>query len=219
MTEEEGTGPRSGSGRPNDTLSREESEAIVRRRLEDGAKVHLQAAKELTGIVTLATEAIVAALEHGQKVLLFGNGGSGALAEHVAADLLTGLLGERSSRAALSLSTSTSLLTALGNDLGFDAIFAEQIRALGDPGDIAVGITTSGSSQNVIAGMTAAANLGLTTISLTGEDSQALSQIVDIAIRVPSSATPRIQEVHLAIGHAICQLVAESLLSRQARTE
>ena len=141
----------------------------------------------------------------GGKVLLFGNGGSAADAQHVAAELVGRFKRDRAALAAVALTTDTSVLTAVGNDAGFDNVFARQIEALGRRGDVALGITTSGSSQNVLLAFAAARAAGLRTIALTGERGRGLADVVDIAIVVPSDDTARVQECHLLLEHVLCE--------------
>ncbi len=145
------------------------------------------------------------------KILLFGNGGSAADSQHIAAEFIGRFKKERRSLPAIALTTDTSILTALGNDYGFDVIFARQIEGLGNRGDVAFGISTSGNSKNVIAGIKQAKKMGLKTISLTGCGGGKLAPLTDISLIVPSTETARIQESHLCIAHAICELVEEKI--------
>ena len=154
-----------------------------------------------------AAAAIAEAIRRGGKVLLFGNGGSAADAQHVAAEFVGRFERERRALAAIALSTDTSVVTAIGNDYGFDRIFARQVEALGRPGDVAIGISTSGRSPNVVAGLEAARRLGLKTVALTGRDGGAVGAAAAIHINVPSGSTARAQEVHRTLLHVICDLV------------
>jgi len=154
-----------------------------------------------------AVEVITKAFTKNHKVFFCGNGGSAADSQHIAAEFIGRFQKERQSLPAIALTTDTSILTALGNDYGFDVVFARQIEGLGQKGDILVGISTSGNSPNVIEGIKKAKQLGLTTISLTGGDGGELAQLADISIIVPSEKTARIQESHITIAHAICELV------------
>lgn len=158
-----------------------------------------------------AAAAVVDALAAGQKVLLFGNGGSAADAQHIAAELVGRFVIERAPFPAIALTTDTSALTAIGNDYGFDEVFARQVRALGRAGDVAVAISTSGRSPNVLSATRAATAAGLRTIALTGGDGGELATLVDVALVVASPVTALIQESHIAIGHIICELVDEAL--------
>lgn len=152
-------------------------------------------------------EAVAKALKEGQKVILFGNGGSAADSQHIAAEFIGRFQKERQALAAIALTTDTSILTALSNDYSSDIIFARQIEGLGRKGDIAFGISTSGNSSNVIEGIKTAKSMGLTTVSLTGCGGGELAKLTDISLIVPSKVTARIQESHICIAHAICELV------------
>ncbi|HIQ49336.1 MAG TPA: SIS domain-containing protein [Aquifex aeolicus] len=154
---------------------------------------------------------IATALKDGNKVLLFGNGGSAADAQHIAAEIVGRFKRERKALPAIALTTDTSVLTALGNDYGFETIFERQIEALCMPGDIAIGITTSGNSENVIRGLKKAHDLGATTVAFTGRDGGKVAKIAHYTFIVPSYETPRIQECHITLGHALCELIDELL--------
>jgi D-sedoheptulose 7-phosphate isomerase len=162
--------------------------------------------------IARAAEAISGAFAAGGKLLLFGNGGSAADATHIAAEFVGRFLVERDALPALSLSDNASAVTAIGNDYGYERVFARQIEALAGPRDVALGISTSGGSANVLAGVAAARALAMTTIALTGGDGGALAAAVDIAIVVPSESTPRIQECHTLVAHLLCELAEQSLL-------
>lgn len=161
--------------------------------------------------VDAALEMIVASLRSGGKVLLFGNGGSAAEAQHFAAELVNKFGPMRPALAGLALTTDTSALTAIGNDIAYDKIFSRQIEALGRPGDVAIGMTTSGFSLNVVEGLKAARALGIKTIALTGERGGKASEWADILLDVPSRSTARIQEVHLVVLHLLAGGVDERL--------
>jgi D-sedoheptulose 7-phosphate isomerase len=141
------------------------------------------------------------------RVLIFGNGGSAADAQHLAAEFVNRFQVERPPLAALALTTDTSILTAVANDYDFNQVFAKQVRALGRPGDLAWGISTSGNSPNVVVGLQTARELGLTTLALSGGDGGPVAAAADVALIVPSRNTPRIQEVHITLGHVLCDLV------------
>ena len=158
-----------------------------------------------------AAAAIASALREGGKVLLCGNGGSAADAQHVAAELVGRLERERGALAAMALTTDTSLLTAVANDYAFDRVFARQIEALARPGDIVVGISTSGRSANVLAAIKAARARGLATIALTGGDGGDVGKAAAIDVNVPSRSAARVQEVHRTLLHVICELVENAL--------
>lgn len=146
-------------------------------------------------------------LRAGGKVLIFGNGGSAADAQHMAAELVGRFDRERDALAALALTVDTSVLTSVGNDYGYDRVFARQIEALGRAGDAAVGISTSGASPNVVAALTAAKARGLKTVALTGRDGGAAGALADVHVNVPDASTARVQEVHGTIIHALCVLI------------
>lgn len=158
-----------------------------------------------------AAEAVVKALENENKVVLFGNGGSAADAQHIACELAGKFKLERHGLPAISLTTNTSAVTAIGNDLGYDQVFSRQVEGIVDQGDVVIGISTSGSSPNVIKGVKAAKKRKAITVGLTGAAGDKLCENVDICIRVPSEDTARIQESHITIGHVICELVEEEL--------
>ena len=157
--------------------------------------------------IVTAVKAVTSALKKKRKAIFFGNGGSAADSQHIAAEFIGRFQKERQSLPAIALTTDTSILTALGNDYGFDVVFARQIEGLGQKGDVAFGISTSGNSKNVIEGIKKAKHKGLVTISLTGCGGGKLAKLTDISIIVPSKKTARIQESHICIAHAICELV------------
>ena len=144
-------------------------------------------------------------LAKGGKILFCGNGGSAADAQHLAAEFVNRFQLERPPLPAIALTTDTSILTAIGNDYGFDQVFSKQVQALGRPGDVLVGITTSGNSPNVVAAMRAARDKGLTTIAMTGKNGEVV-QFSDLAILVPHTVTALVQEIHIACGHLMCKL-------------
>jgi D-sedoheptulose 7-phosphate isomerase len=147
----------------------------------------------------------------GRKVLLYGNGGSAADAQHIAAEWVGRFQSERQPLPAIALSTDTSVLTAIGNDYGFDQVFARQVRALGQRGDIAMAISTSGNSPNVLEATDAARQSGLVTVGLTGKDGGKLGGKVQYHLNVPHHSSARVQEVHIMIGHILCELVEENV--------
>jgi len=157
---------------------------------------------------------IIQSLTSGGKVIFFGNGGSAADAQHLAAEFTGRYLKERAALPALALSVNSSSLTAIGNDYGFDLVFARQLEALGRAGDVAIGISTSGNSPNVVRGLEAAKSKSLFTVSLTGRSGGKMTDVVDCAIYIPSNETPRIQECHILTGHLICEIVERELCDR-----
>lgn len=177
----------------------------VARALKEGAELRTKMAESMAAEIATAATAIAEAFKAGRKLLLFGNGGSAADAQHIAAEFMNRFLIERPPLPAIALTTDTSILTSIANDYTFDEIFSKQLKALGKKGDVALGITTSGSSGNVLKALRAAKKLGMTTIALTGEGGKAAS-LSDIALQIPSRSTPRIQEAHIAVGHILCDL-------------
>jgi D-sedoheptulose 7-phosphate isomerase len=160
-----------------------------------------------------AADAVTASLRAGGKLVLFGNGGSAADAMHLAAEFLGRFLLERRPLPALALADNHSAVTAIGNDFGYDEVFSRQIQGLGRPGDVAWGLSTSGGSANVAAGLAAARGVGLTTVAMTGGEPGIVGEAADIIISVPSRATPRIQEAHLLLGHIVCEAVEQAIVA------
>lgn len=167
---------------------------------------------ERSDIVLRVGLALAAALKAGGKVLAFGNGGSAADAQHLAGELVGRYLVDRRALPAIALVTDPSIVTAVGNDLGFEEIFRRQVQAHGRPGDVAIGLSTSGRSKNVLAAVEWARAHGLVTVGLTGGGGGDLARLVDHLIDVPSHETPRIQEVHGLVVHLLCQIVEEDLV-------
>ena len=159
-------------------------------------------------------DVVTSALKAGNKIMIFGNGGSAADAQHIAAEFMNRFIIERPPLPAIALTTDTSILTSIGNDYDFSEIFAKQIRALGQQGDIAWGISTSGNSLNVQKALELAKKMGLVTLAFTGKDGGAVAQIADYVLNVSSSSTARIQEAHMTAGHAICELVDIKLFQK-----
>jgi D-sedoheptulose 7-phosphate isomerase len=167
--------------------------------------------------VAKVSEILVDALKQGNKALLFGNGGSAADAQHIAAELVGRFAFDRPALPALALSVNSSCVTAIGNDYGFDQVFSRQLEALARPGDVAMGISTSGNSANIVRAMSTARKIGLKTIALTGRSGGNLRNEVDYCICVPSDETPRIQECHILIGHIISELVEREIFHEKGR--
>ena len=163
--------------------------------------------------VESATKLIVDAFRSGHRLYVYGNGGSAADAQHICAELMGRFLLERKGLSAIALTENSALLTAVSNDLGFETIFERQIRALGQPGDVAWAISTSGNSPNVVRATSAAREIGMHTIGMTGQRGGSLKSHCDVILAVDSNETPRIQEVHLVTYHAICQSVESTLFS------
>ncbi len=171
--------------------------------------IHLKKAfiDEQAREVTAAARLLANTFKGGHKALIFGNGGSAADAQHIAAEFVNRFQIERPPLPALALTTDTSILTAVGNDYDFRQVFVKQIRALGRPGDVAWGISTSGDSPNVVEACKVARHLGLQVLVLTGREGGALAGLADLALIVRAFETPRIQEVHITVGHVLCDLV------------
>ena len=161
--------------------------------------------------VARAAELIITSIKAGGKVLIFGNGGSAADAQHIAAELVNRFNYDRPPIAAIALTTDTSILTSVGNDSSFDELFERQVRALGRRDDVALAISTSGNSRNVLRAVDAAHELGIKTIALAGRDGGRLADAVDVALVVEASSTQRIQETHITIGHILCELIEDAL--------
>jgi D-sedoheptulose 7-phosphate isomerase len=156
-------------------------------------------------------EAMTSALHNGNKILIAGNGGSAADAQHMAGEFMSRLNFDRNPLPAIALTTDTSVLTAVGNDYGFENVFERQIRGLARPGDVVLAISTSGCSPNILAGLRAAREVGATTIGFTGIAQSPMIPLCDICVRVPSDSTPQIQQIHIVAAHAICGLVEHEL--------
>jgi D-sedoheptulose 7-phosphate isomerase len=172
---------------------------------------------EVVSTIAKVSELLVDTIDNGNKVLLFGNGGSAADAQHIAAEFVGRFAFDRPALPALALSVNTSCVTAIGNDYGFDLVFSRQIEALARPGDLAIGISTSGNSSNVLRGLSVAREQRLGTVALTGCTGGKLKDAVDHCICAPSNETPRIQECHILIGHIISELVEETIFHEQSR--
>jgi D-sedoheptulose 7-phosphate isomerase len=194
---------------------------------EDAVLLHLRRSSEtivgaaadraLVAAVLAIADRIVRTLRDGGKVLLAGNGGSAADAQHIAAELVGRFGFDRAPLAALALTTDTSALTAIGNDYGFERVFERQVRGLGRPGDVFVGISTSGRSANILAALRAARQCGLATVGFTGTTGTGMARLCDMMLIAPSDETALIQQVHMTAAHAICGLVELDLFGAQPR--
>jgi D-sedoheptulose 7-phosphate isomerase len=184
-------------------------------RLRESAELKLRFAKESVNDIVQATKIIQKSIKSGGKVLLFGNGGSAADAQHIASEFVNRFSKDRKAYSAIALSTDTSILTSIGNDRSFSNIFSRQVEALGRKGDVAWGISTSGKSKNVVNALEVAKSLGLKTILLTGSEVGNIGDSVDCLVKVPSKSTPRIQELHITVAHIICELVEGELSSKE----
>lgn len=187
----------------------------MRERIKEILLESIQVKEELLrsriGDVIEIADLLIECLKKGGKVILFGNGGSAADAQHIAAEFIGRFKKDRSALAAISLNTNTSILTALANDYGYEVIFSKQIEALGQKNDIAVGLSTSGKAKNVLLGLKQAKKCGLKTIAFTGGDGGEAAKLADVSIIIPSSVTARIQEAHITVGHIICELAEQAL--------
>ena len=197
------------SGRPESI----EIRALATDHLRTAALVFEQVAVESAGTIAAMASALTASLRAGGKVMFCGNGGSAAIAQHLAAELVGRYLRERQALRAISLTTDSSILTAVGNDYRFDDVFLRQIEAIADPGDVLVGMSTSGSSPNVVLAAQAARSKKVIVLALTGQSGGELAQHADLVLHVPSIDTPIVQEVHLAVGHVLCDVVERALIS------
>ena len=170
--------------------------------------------RDLSIVVEIA-ETMIRSLKKNGKVILFGNGGSASDSQHIAAELVGRFKRDRTGLAATALTTNTSVLTSLANDYGYEIVFSRQIEAIGKRNDVAIGISTSGKAKSVILGIKQAKKMGIKTIAFTGGDGGELAKIADLSLIVPSTVTARIQEVHITIGHALCELIEQNLCQDQ----
>jgi D-sedoheptulose 7-phosphate isomerase len=186
---------------------------IIIQSLEESAKVKREIAQNSSDLIEAIAKKIIESYRSGGKVLLIGNGGSAADAQHIAAEFVGRFKMERPSLAAIALTTDTSILTAIGNDYGYDTVFSRQIESLANEKDVLIAISTSGNSPNILKAADAAHAKGVSVIGFTGEDGGKLKKTADICITVPSGNTPRIQEAHITIGHIICHIVEQELFN------
>ena len=188
----------------------------IRRQLTSHVEVIHVVSNKLAPRVAECAQMLIDTLQAGHKILIMGNGGSAADAQHFAAEMVGRFLLERRALAAIALTTDTSILTAVGNDYGFDDIFKRQVEALAKPDDVLIGISTSGNSKNIKRAFAAGKNLGVKTIGLLGRDGGEIASLADLDLTVPSLETPRIQEAHLVIIHILCDLVEKGLFSQKS---
>ena len=190
--------------------------SYIKREIEESiqAKQRLLEDSSVMDTILEATDVVIEAYKRGNKTLIAGNGGSAADAQHIAAEFVSRFAFDRPGIPSIALTTDSSILTAVGNDYGFDRVFARQIEANGVEGDIFIAISTSGNSTNILEAINSAKSKHITTIGLTGGDGGKMADICDITIKVPSSSTPRIQESHIMIGHIICAIVEEELFGK-----
>ncbi len=185
--------------------------ATIREMVGESIEVKKRLMEEGIGTINEIVNTLTDCLRSGGKILLFGNGGSAADSQHIAAELVSKFNRDRQALAAIALTTDTSIITSVGNDYNFDRIFERQVEALGQVGDAAIGISTSGNSPNVLNAVRMAKKKGMTTIAFAGESGGRLKDEVDICFHAPSESTPRIQEVHITVAHAICDLLEREL--------
>ncbi len=186
-------------------------EKIIPKRFKESSEVKTRFLKENLPQFLDVIKLISHTFEAGNKLFFFGNGGSAADAQHLAAEFVNRYVMDRPPLPAIALTTDTSILTSVSNDIAFNEIFAKQLRALGKEGDVAIGITTSGNSPNIIKAFEVAKEMGIKTVALTGNDGGTAVNMADFSLIVPSSSTPRIQETHILIGHILCEMVENYL--------
>jgi len=186
-------------------------ENIILKRFKESSEVKTRFLKENLPKLLELIKLIAHAFEAGNKIFFFGNGGSAADAQHLAAEFVNRYIMDRPPLPAIALTTDTSILTSVSNDIAFKEIFAKQLRALGKEGDVAIGISTSGNSSNVVKAFEVAKEMGMKTVALTGNDGGILAKMADLSLIVSSTSTPRIQEAHILIGHILCEMVEHQL--------
>ena len=186
-------------------------ENIILKRFKESSEVKTRFLKESLPRLLDVIKVISHTFEGGNKLFFFGNGGSAADAQHMAAEFVNRYIINRPPLPAIALTTDTSILTSVSNDFAFSEIFAKQIRALGKERDVAIGITTTGNSPNIIKAFEVAKEMGMKTVAFTGNDGGAVGKMADFPLIVPSTSTPRIQEAHILIGHILCEMVEHSL--------
>jgi D-sedoheptulose 7-phosphate isomerase len=183
----------------------------IKKQLQDHRALIDLLERDMAPLIAEMGSLISTALTNGNKLLVMGNGGSAADSQHFVAEIVGRFKMERKALPAVALSTDTSILTAIGNDYGFESIFSRQVEALGMPGDIVVGLSTSGNSPNVLKALRIARERGCRTIGLLGKDGGSIKDVCDLALVVPSTDTPRIQEGHITVIHIVCDLVEKAL--------
>lgn len=189
----------------------DEKQKLIRKALDDTHSALLNSVEACEGSITGLVQAVVQCIQHGGKVLLFGNGGSAADAQHIAAEFVNRFRMNRRPLAAIALTTDTSILTSISNDFSYDQVFSKQVEAIASQGDIVIGISTSGNSPNVVKGLETAHEKRAVTVGFTGMNSGAMKPLCDIIINAQSTDTPRIQEVHIFMAHIMCDLVEKEL--------
>ena len=192
-------------------MSEKVKEKKIKDLFADSIRTKEQFILQYASLIEEVSELIVSSFRNGNKLLLMGNGGSSSDASHIAGEFVNRFQKDRPPLPAIALNTDMAVITSIGNDYGFNLIFSRQVETLAKEGDIVIAISTSGNSPNVIAAVETARKMGITTIGLTGGNGGSLATLVDYAFVVPSKATPRIQEVHITLGHVICQVVEDAL--------
>lgn len=209
------SGRRAEPDRAPAAVTGEKMQEIIRQRFEESARTAAKTLEHLGDRIAQAAAVIIAAYESGGGVFLFGNGGSAADAQHIACELVGRFLKERRALKAEALSTNTSVLTAVANDCDYEMVFARQLEANARPGDVAIGLSTSGNSPNVVAALARAGRMGLKTIAITGRGGGKCAHAADILLDVPSELTPRVQESTAIIYHVICELVENAVTAEK----
>jgi D-sedoheptulose 7-phosphate isomerase len=187
------------------------SKSLIEQFVSESVRVKTEFFQTNADLVADTATRIAEALRKGRKVLLFGNGGSAADAQHIAAEFVGRFLPDRSPLPAISLATDTSALTAIGNDYGYNHVFTRQLQALGNPGDVAIGISTSGNSPSVVEALDAARAKSMFTVGFTGEGGGKMNGKADVLFCAPTRMTPRVQETHILLGHVLCELIDREL--------
>lgn len=190
----------------------------IRAQIQESASViaKMLADDGLVARVQTVAEACLVSLRNGNKLLFMGNGGSAADCQHLAGELVSRFAFDRPGLTAFALTVDTSVITSIGNDYGYEQLFARQVEAVARPGDVVFGLSTSGGSPNILAGLQAAHRIGAVTVGMTGNRKARMVEMVDHCIEIPSSSTPKIQEGHIIVGHIICSLIEDMMFPRQA---
>lgn len=189
---------------------------LICTQLQEHRKVMVQVENELTATIATLAQRLIDTFQIGNKLLIMGNGGSAADAQHFAGEIVSRFRIERPGLPAIALSTDSSILTAIGNDYGFERVFSRQVEALASPGDAVIGISTSGNSPNVLKALEVARQAGCTTVGLLGKDGGSIKTLCDIPLVIPSHDTPRVQEGHITVIHILCDLIEQGMFGPSA---
>jgi D-sedoheptulose 7-phosphate isomerase len=181
--------------------------SIIQEEFNNHIKISKKSMEQLNSDIEIAAKLCIQTLKNNGKIIIFGNGGSAADSQHIAAELVGRYKTDRKGLAAIALSTDTSVITSISNDFGYENVFKRQIQAIANNGDVAIGISTGGTSKNVINAMEQANQIGCSIIGFSGKDGGEMNNICDVNIVVPSNDIPRIQEIHILIGHTLCHLI------------